>query len=237
MALAVLSHVMGNYWEITCFSHVMKYTIKWESDGKKRPYYGTSMSTNFPGSPHTMGFIAFSYTMENWWGNSCISHMMKHTVGWESYGKNHPYYGKSMSTNFPGSPHTMGFVAFSRTMRNWWGTPCISHMMKYTIGWESNGKKYPYYGKSMSNFPDFPHTMGFVAFSHTVGNLCGNPYISHMLKYTIGWESNGKKEPMLWEKYDCGFPRLSPYHGLCCIFLYYEKFMGKPMHFQYDDIG
>ena len=25
-------------------------------------------------------------------------------------GKKHPYYGKSMSTNFPGSPHTMGFV-------------------------------------------------------------------------------------------------------------------------------
>ena len=28
-------------------------------------------------------------------------------------GKKHPYYGKSMSTNFPGSPHTMDFVGFS----------------------------------------------------------------------------------------------------------------------------
>ena len=45
-------------------------------------------------------------------------------------------------------------------------------------------KKHPYYGKSMSiNFPDFPHIIGFVAF------------------------------PVLWE------------------------FMGKPMHFPYDDIG
>ena len=97
-------------------------------------------------------------------------------------GKNHPYYGKSMSTNFPGSLHTRGFVAFSRTIRNWWGNPCISHMTKYAIGWESNGKEHPYHGKSMStNFPDFPHTMGFVLFSRTVGNLLGNPYNSHVM--------------------------------------------------------
>ena len=56
------------------------------------------------------------------------------------------------------------------------------------------GKKHPYYGKSMViDFPDFPHTMGFVAFSRTVGSLWGNPRISHMLKYTLRWESNGKK--------------------------------------------
>ena len=90
------------------------------------------------------------------------------------------------------------------------------------------GKKHPYYGKSMSiNFPDFPHTKGFIAFSRTVGNLWGNPCISHMLKYTIGWELDGKKAPILWEKYDYQFPRLSPYHGFCCIFLYCGKFMGN----------
>ena len=33
-------------------------------------------------------------------------------------GKEHPYYGKSMSTNFPDSPHTIGFVAFFRTVGN-----------------------------------------------------------------------------------------------------------------------
>ena len=44
------------------------------------------------------------------------------------------------------------------------------------------GKKHPYYGKSMSiSFPDFHHTMGFVAFSRTEGNLWGNPCISHMM--------------------------------------------------------
>ena len=29
-------------------------------------------------------------------------------------GKKHPYYGKSMSANFLGSQHMMGFVGFSR---------------------------------------------------------------------------------------------------------------------------
>ena len=42
---------------------------------------------------------------------------------------NEEYYGKIMSTNFPGPPHTMGFVAFFRTMGNWWENPCISHMI------------------------------------------------------------------------------------------------------------
>ena len=89
-----------------------------------------------------------------------------------------------MSTNFPGSPNTKGFDAFSRTMRNWWGNPCISQMTKYAIE----------------------------------------------------WESNGKKSPILSEKYEYQFPRLSPYHGFCCIFSYCGKFMGKPMHFPYAEI-
>ena len=60
------------------------------------------------------------------------------------------------------------------------------------------GKKHPYYGKIMIiDFPDFAHTMGFVAFSHIAGNLWRYPHISHMLKYTIGWESDGKKALIL----------------------------------------
>ena len=89
------------------------------------------------------------------------------------------------------------------------------------------GKKHLHYGKSMSiNFLDFPHTMGFVAFSRTKANLWENPYISHMLKYIIGCESNGKKAPTLWETYDYRFPRLSPYHRFCCIFPYCGKLWG-----------
>ena len=48
--------------------------------------------------------------------------------------------------------------------------------MKYTTGWETNGKKAPILSKSMStNFPGFPHSMGFLAFSRAIGKLMGKP--------------------------------------------------------------
>ena len=56
------------------------------------------------------------------------------------------------------------------------------------------------------------------------------------MKYIIGWESDGKKAPILWEKYGYRFPRLSPYHGFCCIILYCRKSTGKPMHFPYAEV-
>ena len=56
------------------------------------------------------------------------------------------------------------------------------------------------------------------------------------MKYTIKWESNGKKAPIIWEKYEHQFPRFSPYDEFCCIFLYYGKLIGKPMHFPYDEV-
>ena len=42
---------------------------------------GKSMITNFPGFSHTIGFVVFSCTMGNWWENTCISAMMKYTIG------------------------------------------------------------------------------------------------------------------------------------------------------------
>ena len=162
----------------------MEYTIKWESNGKSACIMGKVWVPISQFLPIRWVLLHFSVlweidgqtnTFPIWWG-----------IPWDGnrMGKNHPYYGKSMITNFPVSPHTMGFVAFSCTMRNWWGNPCISHMTKYAIG----------------------------------------------------WESDGKKAPILWEKYDYQFPRLSPYHGFCCIFPYCGKFMGKPMHFPYAEV-
>ena len=99
------------------------------------------------------------------------------------------------------------------------------------------GKKHPYYGKSMgTDFPGFAHLMFFAESFHTTGNLLEKPYISHVMKSTIGWESNEKKAPILWEKYEYQFPRSSPYDGFCWIFLCYGKFMGKPMHFPCNEI-
>ena len=40
-----------------------------------------------------------------------------------------------MGTNFPGFFNSMDFTAFSHAMGNW----CITHIVKYTKGCESNG--------------------------------------------------------------------------------------------------
>ena len=136
------------------------------------------------------------------------------------------YYGKSMSTNFPGFPQ--GFVIFSRAMGNWWVKTCISYMLKYTTGWKSNGKKHKYYGKIMgTNFLGFAHLMAFAEFFHAVGNWLERPYISHVMKSTIGRESNKKKAPILWEKYEYQFPRSSPYDRIDCIFFLLWEIDGK----------
>ena len=87
-----------------------------------------------------------------------------------------------------------------------------------------------------TNFPGPPHATDFVAFCCTIENWWENPCISHMMKYIIGWELDGKKVPILWEKCDYQFARFSPYNEFCCIFLYYGKLMRKPMHFPYDEV-
>ena len=56
--------------------------------------------------------LTFLMLWENWCENSCISHVIKYTIGWESNGRKHPKYGKSMTTNFLSSPQTMGFVEY-----------------------------------------------------------------------------------------------------------------------------
>ena len=56
------------------------------------------------------------------------------------------------------------------------------------------------------------------------------------MKYTIKWESNGKKVLIIWEKYEHQFAIFSPYDEFCWIFLYYGKLMGKPIHVPYDEV-
>ena len=148
-------------------------------------------------------------------------------------------------------PISMVFADFSKIMRNWWEKQSISHVIKYTIGWESNGKDHPYYGKSMStNSPGSPHTMGIVGYSlEPISQtfsirwdwlffpmLSVNTCITHVMKCTRECESNWKKAPILWQNYEYQFPRFSPYDGFCCLFLYYGKLMWKPMHFPYDEV-
>ena len=156
--------------------------------GKKHPYYGKSMSINFPDFPYIMGFVAFSRTVGNLWGNPCIFHMLKYTIGWELGGQKHQRHGKSMiivwlsiSQTFPIPWVLFNFPVLWEIYRETHAFP-ICYFPSIPYDGNLMGKKHPYYGKSMSiNFPDFSHTMGFAAFSRTVENLRGNPSIYRMM--------------------------------------------------------
>ena len=77
-------------------------------------------------------------------------------------------------------------------------------------------------------FPGSSDSLDFTPFSYDMGNLWGNPCISHIIRYTIV----GEKAP----KYEYQFPRFSSYDGFCCIFSWCGKLMGKPMHFPNDEV-
>ena len=77
------------YWEIYRETHAfpMWWSISYDENriGKKHSYYGKSTTTNFPGSPHQMDFVAFSHTMDNWWKNPCIFHLMRSVNFFQCY--------------------------------------------------------------------------------------------------------------------------------------------------------
>ena len=174
-----------------------------------------------------------------WLENPYISHVMKSTVGWECNWKKATTLWEKYEGQFLRSSPYDGFCWIFSYYGKLMGKPmhflCNEVYRRMGIEWE---KSTPPMGKVwFTNFPGFPHTMGFVAFSHAIGNWWENPCISHMMKYTIGWESDGKKLPILRDKYDYQFPMFSPYDGFCCMFPCYEKLMGKPKHFPYDETG
>ena len=59
--------------------------------------------------------------------------------------------------------------------------------------------------------------MGFADFSNAMGDFMRKTMHFHVMKYTIGWESNGKKPPILWGKCEYQFLRFSTYDGFCRI--------------------
>ena len=186
--------------------------------GKKHPYYGTSMSTNFLGSPYTMGFVGFfrepiSQAFPIRWV------FLPFPMLWETDEKNHafPVWWRvpldwslmEKSTHFKEKvwePISQAFpirwvsMTFLILWEIWWESPCISHVKKYTIAWESNGKKHPYYGKSMSiNFPVSPHTMGFVrSYREPISQASLIQWV--WLSFPMIWEIDKKIHafPMWW---------------------------------------
>ena len=99
-----------------------------------------------------------------------------------------------MSISFSGSTHTMDFVAFSPAMGNWRENLCFSHVLKYTTGWESDGKKVPILREKYKyQFGGSRHKMAFVAFSRAMGNRWEKRCISQIMRFTnffpwIGWK-------------------------------------------------
>ena len=112
-------------------------------------------------------------------------------------------------------------------MWNCWEKPRIFDRVGDTIGWESDGKKYPYFEESMgTNFPGSLNSMDFATtFFNTMGNWRGNLSISHVMRFTR-LESGWRNAPILWEKYEYKFPRLSP--EFCHIFPCYGNSWGNP---------
>ena len=107
---------------------------------------------------------------------------------WKSNGKKAPILRKSMSNNFSGFPLTMGFVTFSCAMGNWWGNLCIFHPMKYRTGWESYGKKHPYYGKKNVN--------QFLRFSPFDGFCYNFPCYRKLMRKFMHFPSDGAYQKM-----------------------------------------
>ena len=88
----------------------VKYEYQFSRFSKYHEFCRIFPETNFSGFTHSMRFPTISHALGNWRANPCISLMSKYTTGWESNGKKHLFYGKSMGTNFPGIPHLMGFT-------------------------------------------------------------------------------------------------------------------------------
>ena len=96
---------------------------------------------------------------------------------------------------------------------------CFSHVVKYTIEWKSGGRKVPIiWGKYGYQFPRLCQFDGFCCIFLCYGKLMGKPCIFQVMKYTIGWKSNGKKVSILWKNHEHQNLRRSLYDGFCWIF-------------------
>ena len=206
MDFIAFCHAMGNWWRNPFISHITKCTIGCESDGKKLPIlsekyvYQFSRFTTyewfcriFP-EPISQVFLIWwvflpfsmlweihekTYGFPIWWSIPQDGNLMEKTIH---------FMENVRKPIFQAFPFWWVLLTFLMLWEIWWENPCIFHAMRYTIGWESNGKKHPYYGKGMSaNFPGSPHTMGFVEYYREP--------ISQAFPIRWVWLSL----PMLWE--------------------------------------
>ena len=165
-----------------------------------------------------------------------------------------PCVGETTGTNFAGCSYWVDFTAFSYAMGNWWGNPCNSHIIKFTIGCKSYGKRVPMqWEKSQyqfprfstydgfcrtfpgTNFPGFSHSMGFPVFSNAMRNWWEKSCLSHIRKYTTGWKSNEKTHLFYGKSMATNFPGLLHSVGFADFSNVMENLMRRPMHFPCDE--
>ena len=77
------------------------------------------------------------------------------------------------------------------------------------------------------------HRVDFAAFFCAIKNWWEKPCVSHVVKYTIRWESDGKNVLIFRGKNGYQFPRLFQFDVYHCTFSCYGKLMRKPMYFAY----
>ena len=180
---------------------LLKYTIAWQSDGRKVPVLWKKHESQFP------RFFPIRWVL------------LDFLVLWEIDGENHafpiwwiiPQDGNLMVESADAMEKVWEPIFQAFPIRGvllpflWYGQndekTCISHMMKYTTGRESKGKTpilWKLYGNQFLRFSPFDH---FCYHLPCYGKLMRKHMHSHLMKCTTGWEANGKKAPILWEKY------------------------------------
>ena len=200
---------------------------------RKVPILWGKYECQFPRLSQFNGFRCTFQCYGNWWGNLSISHVICDEVYYRLgiwLGKCTHTMGKvwlPISQAFPRFflhfPVPLEIDGATHAFLKCWRIPQNENLMDKST--------YSVEKVWVTNFPGFAHLIVFAEFSHAIGNWLKYPYISYVMKSTIGWQSNGKNALILWEKYEYQFLRSSPYDGFCWIFLCYGKLMGKPIHF------
>ena len=109
--------------------------------------------------------------------------------------------------NFPGFSHSMGFPVFYRAMGNVWENPCISHMMKYITGLESNRKTTHFMEKALEPISQaFPIRWVSLTFVILWEVWWENTCISHVMKYTTKWKKSAYTIGKAWASISQTFP-------------------------------
>ena len=156
---------------------MVKHTVGWELERKKALILWEKYEYEFPSFSQYNRFCCISCATGDYWGNTYISHMLKHTIGQEMDEKKVTTPSEKYEYQLPRFSRTMGFVAFSCVMRNWSENPCISHMMRFVnfFLWIRLEKSTHTIGKEWVPNSQVPTYDEFCCILQYFGKLMGRP--------------------------------------------------------------